>query len=244
MSELPSLLQRNSEILTETKRMLEDEERSDTELRGQLKEKWSRTPSRQLNESLFSEIKQYEQIMANAIAANKTIEGKYEKHRDSIILLSKSEHDISNSLPAANAVAALQNTHIVKDLRRLMQEIEGLRAVREVIESELKGLDSDSVKAKLVNSLQSSSGIDEHAIIQEELNELISPGRKQVRENIQEQEKILMYVEKANSEFCKEKVVNESSKIREEMLKNLAQAYDGYIELYSNLEEGNKVLNN
>ena len=136
----------------------------------------------------------------------------------------------------------LQNTHIVKDLRRLMQEIEALRNVREVCESELKGLDSDSVKAKLVSSLQSSSGIDEHAIIQEELDDLINPIRKQVRENIQEQEKLLGFVEKANSEFCKEKVVNESSKIREEMLKNLAQAFDGYNELFNNLEEGNKVI--
>jgi programmed cell death 6-interacting protein len=241
MSELPSLLTRNSEILIETKRMLEDEDRSDSDLRGQLKDKWTRTPSRQLNESLFNEIKQYEQIMENAISANKIIEGKYAKHRDSVVLLSKSEHEISNSLPAANAVAALQSTHIVRDLRRLMQDVEGLRNVREVLESELKGLDSDSVKAKLVSSLQSSSGLDEHTIIQEELDELISPIRKQVRENIQEQEKLLGYIEKANSEFGKEKVVNESSKLREEMLKNLAQAYDGFIELYNNLEEGNKV---
>lgn len=179
--------------------------------------------------------------MENAIKANQVIDSKYNKYRDGIVLLSKSENEISNSLPAGNPVAALQNTHIIKDLRRLMQDVEGLRNVREVIESELKGLECDSIKAKLISTLQASGGLDEHAIIQEELDNAMNPLRKQVRENIQEQEKLLGYIEKANSEFCKEKVVNESSNIRDEMLKNLASAYDGYIELYNNLEEGNKV---
>jgi hypothetical protein len=73
------------------------------------------------------------------------------------------------------------------------------------------------------------------------LDELIAPIRKQVRENIQEQEKLLGYIEKANSEFTKEKIQNETSKIREEMLKNLATASDSFRELLSHLEEGTKV---
>ncbi len=235
------LLQRNTEILNETKRILEDEEKSDTELRTQLKDKWSRTSSKQLNESLFNEIKQYEQMAENAIKANRVIEEKYRRHRDAIILLSKSEQEIVQSLPAANAVAALQNTHIIKDLKRLMNEVEALRNVREVLESEIKAVDSDSIKAKLVSQLQASNGIDEHSIIQNELDALLNPLRKQVRDNIQEQEKLLNYIEKANSEFCKEKVVNETSKLRDEMLKNLAAAHDGFTELYSNLQEGNQV---
>jgi programmed cell death 6-interacting protein len=241
MSDLPMLLQRNTEILNETKRILEDEEKSDTELRTQLKDKWSRTSSKQLNESLFNEIKQYEQMAENAIKANRVIEEKYRRHRDAIILLSKSEQEIVQSLPAANAVAALQNTHIIKDLKRLMNEVEALRNVREVLESEIKAVDSDSIKAKLVSQLQASNGIDEHSIIQNELDALLNPLRKQVRDNIQEQEKLLNYIEKANSEFCKEKVVNETSKLRDEMLKNLAAAHDGFTELYSNLQEGNQV---
>lgn len=240
-SELPSLLTRNTEILNEAKSILEDEEKSDTELKANLREKWTRTGSKMLNEPLFTEIRQYEQIIDNAIKANKTIEEKYKRHRDSIILLSKPEFQISSELPPASAVAALQNTHIVQDLRRLMNEVDALKTVRDVIESELRNMDQDSAKAKLINSLQSSNKFDEHAVVQEEVDNLMAPFRKQVRENIQEQEKLMGYIEKANSEFCKEKIVNESSKIREEMLKNLATAYDGYNELYNHLMEGIKV---
>lgn len=239
--ELPPLLQRNREILDESKRLLQEEEQSDTELKNNMREKWTRTPSRQLTEYLHAEIKQYEQIIENAIKANKVIETKYKQNKDGIQLLSKSPHEISSSLPAATAVGALKDTHIIKDLRRLMNEVEGLKNVREVIESEMKNCDSDALNAKLVSSLQSSRGLDEHAIIQEELDALIAPFRKQVRDNIQEQEKLLGFIEKANSEFSREKVQNETSKMRDEMLKNLATASDGFNELYNHLQEGIKV---
>ena len=243
MADLPSLMQRNSEILSVAKRSLEEEERSDSELRNQMRDKWTRTASRQLTEYLHSEIKQYETLMDNAVKANKIIESKYKQNRDGIQLLSKSPNDIALSLPAATPLAALQSTHVVKDLRRLMDEVEGLKNVREVLESEMKSMDSDALNAKLVSALQVSNSLDEHSIIQNELDELTGPIRKQVRENIQEQEKLLGYIEKANSEFNKEKVQNETSKMRDEMLKNLATASDSYNELHSHLEEGIKVVN-
>lgn len=243
MSELEPLMQRNTDILNEAKHMLEDEEKSDTELRNSMKEKWTRTPSRQLTEYLHSEVRQYDTIMENAIKANKVIDTKYAKHKDGIELLSKTPQEVSSSLPAATATGALQNTHVIKDLRRLMNEVEALKNVREVLESELKGLDNDALNAKLITALTSSTSIDEHSIIQNELDTMIAPLRKQVRENIQEQEKLLGYIEKANSEFNKEKVQNETSRMREEMLKNLAQASDGFNELYNHLVEGNKFYN-
>jgi programmed cell death 6-interacting protein len=241
MSELPSLLQRNREILNETRRCLEEEERSDNELRAQMREKWTRTPSRQLTESLHSEIKQYEQIIENAVKANNVIESKYKQHSDSIKLLSKPQSDISGSLPAATPAAALQGTHLVKDLRHLMDQVDGVKSVREVIELELKSLDSDALTARLINALQTSSGLDEHSIVSSELDSLLAPLRKQVRESIQEQEKLLGFIEKANADFCREKGQNESGKIRDEMLKNLAAASDGFNELFNHLEEGIRV---
>lgn len=243
MAELKPLMERNTDILNESKRMLREEEASDTEMKTNMKERWTRTPSRQLTEYLHQEVKQYDTIMENAIKANTVIDTKYNKFKDGIQLLSKSAHEISASLPAATATGALQNTHVIKDLRRLMGEVEGLRNVREVLESELKGLDNDALNAKLVTALQGSTSLDEHSIIANELDAMVTPLRQQVRENIQEQEKILGFIEKANSEFTKEKVQNETSKMREEMLKNLAQASDGFNELYNHLAEGNKFYN-
>jgi len=243
MAELGPLMQRNGDILGESKRMLNEEESSDTELRTSMKDKWTRTPSRQLTEYLHSEVKQYETIMENAMKANKVIESKYAKNKDGIDLLSKSPHQIGSALPAATAAGALQNTHVIRELRRLMEQVEALKNVREVLESEMKALDNDALNAKVITALTTATNLDEHSVIQNELDELIAPMRKQVRENIQEQEQLMGFIEKANSDFVKEKVHNETSKMREEMLKNLATAADSFNELYNHSEEGNKFYN-
>ena len=44
-----------------------------------------------------------------------------------------------------------------------------------------------------------------------------------------------------NTEFCKAKAKGGSGMSREEKLKSLASAYDMFMELKSNLEEGTKV---
>ncbi len=243
MAELPSLLQRNTEILNVTKRALEEEEQSDTELRSQMREKWTRTPSKDLNSYLHQEIQEFHRIINNAIKANSTIETKYKTHRDGIQLLSKPANEIGNSLPAASPLAALQNSFVVKELRRLMEKVAEIKAVRDVLESEMKTMDSDVIQARLVSALQSSNGADQHSIIQEELEGVVGPIRDQVRKTIQSQEELLINIEKANSDFLREKGSNHSTELRDEMLKNLSSAGNIYNELHENLQEGSKFYN-
>jgi programmed cell death 6-interacting protein len=69
--------------------MLDDEERGDTELRNQFKERWTRTSSSGLTVPLRSEAKKYMDIIQNAINADKIVQEKYRKNRDSVVLLSK-----------------------------------------------------------------------------------------------------------------------------------------------------------
>lgn len=69
--------------------MLDDEERSDTELRNQFKERWTRTVSSTLTVPLREEAKKYMDIIQNAINADKVVQEKYRMNRDCIVLLSK-----------------------------------------------------------------------------------------------------------------------------------------------------------
>ena len=54
------LVQPNCEVLTETLRMLDEEEREDSELRSRFKEKWTRQPSGALveNQNLRKEVRE------------------------------------------------------------------------------------------------------------------------------------------------------------------------------------------
>jgi programmed cell death 6-interacting protein len=69
--------------------MLDDEERSDTELRNQFKERWTRTISTNLTVPLREEAKKYMDIIQNAINADKVVQEKYRMNRDCVVLLSK-----------------------------------------------------------------------------------------------------------------------------------------------------------
>ena len=69
--------------------MLDDEERGDTELRNQFKERWTRTVSSALTSPLREEAKKYMDIIQNAIVADKAVQEKHRMNRDCVVLLSK-----------------------------------------------------------------------------------------------------------------------------------------------------------
>ncbi|CAF2465884.1 unnamed protein product [Rotaria sp. Silwood2] len=243
ISDLPESLQRNKEILDETIRMLDDEERGDTELRSQFKERWTRTVSSKLTAPLREEAKKYMDLIQNAINADKVVQEKYRMNRDAIVLLSKQTHEIADELPSATAAGALRDSFVVRELHRLMDSVAAIKAEREVIESELKHTDSDGVRAHLIAAFQQGNHNDENSVVVNEIESLYTPLRQQVSESLSKQEQLVENIRRANQQFQSEKQGNESSEMREEMLKNLARAYDAYQELLNNLKEGTKFYN-
>lgn len=122
-----------------------------------------------------------------------------------------------------------------------MDDVAGIKAERDVIESELKNTDSDSVRARLIAAFQQGNHNDENTVVVQEIETIYSPLRQQVNESISKQEKLVENIRRAHQQFQSEKQGNASSEIREEMLKNLARAYDAFQELLNNLKEGTKV---
>lgn len=151
------------------------------------------------------------------------------------------QHEIADELPAATAAGALRDSFVVRELRRLMDTVVGVKAEREVIEAELKATDSDSVRARLIAAFQQGGHSDENSVVVHEIELIYAPLRQQVNESVSRQEQLVENIRRAHQQFQNEKQGNESSVIRDEMLKNMARAYDAYQELLGNLKEGTKV---
>lgn len=72
-------------------RVMDEEERHDTEMRDRFKEKWTPKPSAELTVQLRQEADKYRSIMENAVRADAVVREKYNKHRRNMDLLSKGE---------------------------------------------------------------------------------------------------------------------------------------------------------
>lgn len=79
----------NSPRLLQSIRTLDDEEKSDTQLREQFKERWTRTPSAVLTKPMRDEASKYRTILDTAIQADRIVREKYNSHKQAITLLSK-----------------------------------------------------------------------------------------------------------------------------------------------------------
>ena len=122
-----------------------------------------------------------------------------------------------------------------------MENVAAIKAEREVIEAELKNTDSDGVRARLIAAFQQGNHNDENSVVVNEIESIYTPLRQQVNESVSKQENLVENVRRAHQQFQSEKHGNNSSSMRDEMLKNLARAYDAYQELLNNLKEGTKV---
>ena len=74
---------------------LNEEQKSDEQLKAQFKERWTRTPSTSLTPPLRDEAGKYRTIINNAVSADKIVQQKFAEHKHGLEQLSRS--DVSNS---------------------------------------------------------------------------------------------------------------------------------------------------
>jgi len=236
VKELPDLLQRNTDLLTESERMLREESESDSSLRAQHGAKWSRTPSDRLTGTFTANATKYRTIINNATQADSMVKEKLTTHMAGMQALSGGESAVAAQLPQGSSGSGGSSTSRLKEL---MEEVETLKAERAVIESELKSTNPDMQSTFL--SAAASGSLNEPNISLASLGRTFGPLQHQVTDSIGKQEKIIAEVQDLYQPFIQERGGEGSS--REDALKSLAAAYDAFMELKGNLEEGTKFYN-
>lgn len=237
VQELPDLLQRNTDLLTESERMLKEEAESDSKLRAQHGAKWNRTASDKLTGTFTTNSTKYRTIINNATQADGVVKEKLATHQQGMISLSGGEGVLAQQLPQGSSGGGGGSS--TARLKELMEEVETLKAERAVVESELKTTNPDMKTVFL--SAAASGGLNEPTISVSSLGRTFGPLQHQVTESIGKQEKIISEVQDLYQAFVQERGGQGSA--REEALKSLAAAYDTYMELQGNLEEGTKFYN-
>lgn len=239
INDLPDLLKRNQDILDETDRMLNEEKQADDSLRQQFKEKWTRTPSDKLTEMFRTNSAKYRQIINNAVQADRTVRDKFDTHRRGMELLSKPVAELTAAVPSGS-VGNIENSSAVGTLRQLMEEVETVKAERDVIESELKSATTD-MKDVFLSALAKDGAVNEPTISMETLNQTYGPLQKQVRESLEKQTGLMERIKSAHAQFVQER--GSTAGGRETMMCELASAHDAFRDLLNHLQEGTKFYN-
>ncbi|XP_007946852.1 programmed cell death 6-interacting protein [Orycteropus afer afer] len=240
--ELPELLQRNREILDESLRLLDEEEASDNDLRSKFKERWQRTPSNELYKPLRAEGANFRTVLDKAVQADGQVKERYQSHRDTIALLCKPEPELNAAIPSANPAKTMQGSEVVNVLKSLLTNLDEVKKERESLENDLKSVNFD-MTSKFLTALAQDGVINEEALSVTELDRLYGGLTTKVQESLKKQEGLLKNIQVSHQEFSKMKQSNNEANLREEVLKNLATAYDNFVELVANLKEGTKFYN-
>ncbi|XP_012502331.1 PREDICTED: programmed cell death 6-interacting protein isoform X2 [Propithecus coquereli] len=242
IKELPELLQRNREILDESLRLLDEEEATDNDLRAKFKERWQRTPSNELYKPLRAEGTNFRGVLDKAVQADGQVKERYQSHRDTIALLCKPEPELNAAIPSANPAKTMQGSEVVNVLKSLLTNLDEVKKEREALENDLKSVNFD-MTSKFLTALAQDGVINEEALSVTELDRIYGGLTTKVQESLKKQEELLKSIQVSHQEFSKMKQSNNEANLREEVLKNLATAYDNFVELVANLKEGTKFYN-
>ncbi|XP_046967489.1 programmed cell death 6-interacting protein [Vanessa cardui] len=241
MADLPDLLQRNREILTEAERMLREEAEADAALRAQFGARWTRTESEKLTEAFRANASKYAQIIDNAVRADSIVQQKFRQHEENIELLSRSDGEIDAGVPDAPAApgGAAPDADALRTLRSLMLTVEEVKAERDAIESELKSATVD-LREKFMAALAEDGAVDEPALSAGALGAALAPLQRRAQESLARQEALAEALQSAHAALMASRG---GASGRDEALGKLCAAYDAYQDLTGNLKEGVKFYN-
>ncbi|CAH2085902.1 unnamed protein product [Euphydryas editha] len=238
MAELPDLLQRNREILTEAERMLREEAEADAALRAQFGARWTRTESEKLTEAFRANAAKYAQIIDNAVRADSIVQQKFKQHEENIELLSRSDGEIDAGMPDAPKASG-SDGDALQTLRSLMKTVEEVKAERDALESELKSATVD-LREKFLAALAEDGAVDEPALSAGALGAALAPLQRRAQESLARQERLAGELQRAHAALM---AARGGASGRDEALGRLCAAYDAYQDLTGNLKEGVKFYN-
>jgi programmed cell death 6-interacting protein len=164
-------------------------------------------------------------------------------HQKAIEVLSGGEAALSQFLPKDSSVAKSTGSASAREnLKRLMLEVETLKREREELETRLKTVSFD-LKTPFLNALAQDGAINEQAMSAELLGQALGPLDSQLKDSLAKQESIVAAVQQNSDEYFGRQSGTDTLSRRDQTMRQIAEGYDSFNELQSNISEGRKFYN-
>jgi programmed cell death 6-interacting protein len=220
------IAKRNGELLSEAVATLDAEEERDRSQAG-----GRRTPSHTLNSRLRQEAAKHTSNMEHARKSDALVAKRFEDAQADLVQLSSAPAELERALPAAARAQGQIDADAVRELRRLLAELDALLEKRRDLRQQvLKLTDGDDVTAKLV-----LGGAPEPVFARElqKYDHLLTP----IQETFEEQQSLLEMMQTQNDRFVASRA-NKGSGEREKAIQRLVIAGAAFGELEQSFADG------
>jgi len=170
--------------------------------------------------------------------------GKLATHQRAIEILTGGEGGLAQHLPkdSSGASKSTGSAAARDNLKRLMLEVETLKREREELETRLKNVSFD-LKTPFLHALAQDGAINEQAMSAELLGQALGPLDQQVRDSLEKQEHIVSAVQQNSDEYFGKPAGTDTLSRRDQTMRQLAEGFDAFNDLQSNISEGRKFYN-
>ncbi|VDL99854.1 unnamed protein product [Schistocephalus solidus] len=190
---------RNKEILANITSTIDEEEKTDDDLRKQYGDKWNRAPSSKLNASWRQEIAKHKALLDQASATDKALTDRYHANEHEFKMLCNSEdelkHLIRNSAEPSSPSCPTGSKGQEK-LRELCRDIGTMKDERKELQQQLQSLKlPDELREEFLKLNSKGAEINVTALATDQLNVAMEPVRDCVRESLNKQENLLKTIQ-------------------------------------------------
>lgn len=216
-------------------------------------DRWTRPDSKTAAPKLYAQVTEIEGYLSSAANSDSLVISKFRDCEDMLRILSSSDRDIGNFVPSSRRVAIPPKLEVeVSRLRNSLNEVSRLESRRrrkiEALREKAKKDDiNDSIlaeAARLEREYPSTTVVPAHFedFFEQRLSKYDSDIAA-LKAEADEQDRLTLNLENANSSFMAARKGDVSSREREQALQKLENAYFKYKEIVSNLEVGRKFYN-
>jgi programmed cell death 6-interacting protein len=231
---LDKLAQQAQLALSESTKLLDEEEREDNDLRNQYKNKWNRTPSHMLTDQLRGEAQKHQGNLDHARKSDRFIASKLESGAEFLQRLSWEKEQISGLLPTADLLSGTTPTLNVSVLKERLSQLDTLLFEREQKLTQLKELSTkDDILDKIIRTPENEF----EALFNQELQKY-SHLTTQIRGTFTTQASLLIDITNENQKLVEQRKSNMDLARRQEVLSQFDNAFSIYTQLKFHLTEG------
>lgn len=123
----------NTDIITDCEKLIDVEEKEDTQLRNQYGANFNRPPSATVNGPYKQQLFEYKQKIEMAQATDAQIKQKFEANTQGFALLSKTRQDLASSIPQSADTASLCQNPSVVAVKQHLDELDLIKKEKETV---------------------------------------------------------------------------------------------------------------